>query len=320
MFGITDRGLCCTIVGVIAMLATSCAVKRVHTEVDLPPKAEPMRGKKQLAVADFKGTRRYRQDATREVREAVSAGPTQSLVPLEDGARVEALERKLANNETVGEVGAQTPDMLIDGSVLRPDYTKRVEESEKEKCVEENDAGECVETEVVTVYETIEECSVGVTARAMDVTDRRVVFEKTVDGVDRASRSAEGRIPNPIGQRLCDRAFDDAVQGLIPWLTAVRKTRVLAFHNVKDSGGTDRAIEAAESGQTQRAREIFEQVVEEPNLSKRHRGWARYNLALIYFAQSRFGQCVEQVNLGLRHLPGKNKLMRLKSECGLYAD
>jgi hypothetical protein len=320
MVGITKRGVCGAIVGLVAMLGTSCAVKRVHTQVDLPPKAEPMRGEKQVAVADFEGTRRYRQDATREVREAISAGPTQSLVPLEDGARMRAVEQKLANNETVGEVGSQTPDMLIAGSVLRPNYTKRVEESEKEKCVEENDVGECVETEVVSIYETIEECSVGVTARALDVTDRRVVFEKTVDGVDHASRTAEERIPNPIGQRICDRAFDDAVQGLIPWLTAVRQNRVLTFHNVKDSGGTDRAIKAAESGQSRRARQIFEQVVKEPNLTKRHRGWARYNLALMYFAQSRFRKCVKQVNLGLRHLPGKNKLMRLKSECSLYAD
>ncbi len=303
-----------------AVVAAGCAIKPVDTQVELPPKAEPLRGERQVAVVDFQGHHRYRDDATREFKEAVAEGPSHTLVTLEDEARLQALDRKLANNEVVGEIGSQGPDTLISGEVLDPDYRKYVDESEDEECVERNDDGECVKERVVMTYELEERCKVGVHARAAGVADGEIVFEKTIAGTDSSWRSLEGRVPTANPEAVCDDAFHEAVSRMVPWLTTVQQHWTLKFHKVNDSGGTDRAIEAAESSQFYRAREIFEQVVQEPNLKERHRGWARYNLALVHFAQGRFDACLEQIDLGLRHLSGNNRLLRLKSECGLYAE
>ncbi|MFB6262502.1 MAG: hypothetical protein ABEL76_02580 [Bradymonadaceae bacterium] len=302
------------------LLAAGC-YKRVNKEIQLPPKADAVRGEERIAVVPFEGSRG--EQATRRFRDAVAGSQVQTLVSLDREAQRRAQERRASRGEVIQTEGPQGPELLVGGETTRPEYDREVDETTEETCVARNDDGTCGEKDERTTYKLTESCRAGLSVQATKVKTGTVRFQRTFEQTARHSATKEGEIPESRGrEELCQRAFDQSLARAVPWVVSQRRPVTLRFHKIGGSEPTDRAIRAARAGEFEKAENLFETAATSSELSDKDRGWARYNSAMIHFARRDFHGCLEKTQLAMKHLPRKRKprIEQLRRRCEQYAN
>ncbi|HNZ04063.1 MAG TPA: hypothetical protein PLY68_05530 [Myxococcota bacterium] len=304
---------------ILPVLAFGCSTATYNVRVMLPSRADVMRDRQRVVIGDISGPWGY--ELARVLSEAISNARFHTLIDRQnERITAEEFERSLQTGgyidpDQVGEVGAT---VVVSGTTERGEYSIERERRVVKKCVETNDEGECIRTRMVYYFDQRESCVTNLSVRVTRVADNVILFERGFQGYSNLSRTAEGDWPPRHESQLCSNAFYEASSDSVTWVTPFSSVVRLEFRRIKKSESTARALDFVEASMFDKAAGLFEAALGDPGLDEDEIGWARYNIAVIRWAQGDYSGCVDQAGMALDALGAENLVVEVRNRCVQY--
>ena len=257
----------------LAAVTGACSSMSVSREIVVPPELAALHGRQQIYIDTFDGHRGNR-------------------------ARSAVVDALTAVNYHQVQVRPASGAIYIRGAVSNDQIGDQTTSSEWDECVARDKKGKCTKKEKKTYYTRKQSCALSVRLEVVDSASGSVLFSSSANGDDSSNDTyARGEsAPSDLRESLCGSALADAVSEVVKKLVATVDSFDLSFHEVADRGETERAVQFVRDGRLEDAQRILVDLPASPSLTRDDRGWAKYNLALVYFAQERFSECAENLD------------------------